>query len=70
MVKLNGFNHLNRMRRVLRIKIFLSSTTEEIETNLTEFLLKQNICVGNYIDAKLSKLGNVYQLILVYAELI
>ena len=58
------------MRRVLRSKIFLGSTTEEVNQGLSEFLTENNICVGNYIDIKLFKLGNVYQLILVYAELI
>ena len=58
------------MRRVLRHKFFLGSTTEEIENLSDEFLKKQNICVGNYVDIKLFKLGNVYQYILVYAEVI
>lgn len=58
------------MRRILRMKIFLGSTTEEIETALTDFLARELICVGNYVDAKLSKLGNVYQLIFVYAEVV
>lgn len=57
-------------RRVLRSKIFLGSTTGEISKDLDEFLNNTNICVGNYIDYKLFKLGNVYQLVFVYAELI
>lgn len=59
-----------KKRRVLRQKMFLGSTTEELQIGLDEFLLKSNICVGNYIDSKLYKLGNVYQMQLFYAELI
>jgi len=58
------------MRRVLRVRIFLGSTVEEINAQIIPFLVDSNICVGNYIDFKLHKLGNVYQLIFVYAELI
>lgn len=58
------------MRRVLRAKLFLGSTIEEIGSRLDGFLEKQGICVGNYVDLKLSKLGNVYQLALVHAELV
>lgn len=58
------------MRRVLRTKIFLGSTTEEVGEKLSSFLEEKNICAGNYIEYKLYKLGNVYQLIFVYAELI
>jgi hypothetical protein len=58
------------MRRVLRMKMFLGSTTEEIDIALAEFLERELICVGNYVDAKLSKLGNVYQLIFVYAGVV
>lgn len=58
------------MRRVLRHKIFLGSTTEEIDIKFSEFLEKNNICPGNYVDIKLFKLGNVYQEIFIYAELI
>jgi hypothetical protein len=55
------------MRRSLRIKIFLGSTTEEIQIKIDEFL-NIPVCIGNYVDFKLSKLGNVYQGILIYAE--
>ena len=58
------------VRRVLRMKIFLGSTTEEVEAAVAEFLERENVCVGNYVDAKLYKLGNVYQLVLPYAELL
>jgi len=58
------------IRRILRMKMFLGSTTEEIEAALGEFLARELICVGNYVDAKLSKLGGVYQMILVYAEVV
>jgi hypothetical protein len=58
------------MRRILKVKMFLGSTTEEIEEKISKWLSKEKICVGNYIDIKLSKLGDVYQLVLVYAELI
>jgi hypothetical protein len=57
------------MRRILKIKIFLGSTTEEIQTKVDEFL-GSFICVGNYIDFQLYKLGNVYQGVLIYAELV
>ena len=58
------------MRRVLRQHIFLGSTTEELNAAVETFLVEKNICVGNYIDFKLNKLGSVYQYILVYAELV
>jgi hypothetical protein len=58
------------MRRILKVKLFLGSTLEEVEVKIFEWLSKEKICVGNYIDIKLSKLGDVYQLILIYAELI
>jgi len=58
------------MNRVLRIKMFLGSTVETVEGNLTAFLESKNLCVGNFVDVRLYKLGQVYQLILVYAELI
>ena len=58
------------MRRVLRMRIFLGSTVEEVEKALLVFLIAENICVGNYIDTKFFKLGNAYQLILVYAEVV
>lgn len=57
-------------RRVLRAQLFLGSTTEEVNTSLAKFLQEKNICVGNYVDIQLWKLGDVYQLALVYAELI
>ena len=57
-------------RRVLRMQMFLGSTLEEIEPQLSSFLNENGICVGNYVDVKLHKLGNVYQLVLVYAELV
>lgn len=58
------------MQRVLRTKLFLGSTTEEIEEKLHSFLEEKNVCPGNYIDYQLYKLGEVYQLIFVFAELI
>jgi len=58
------------MQRVLRTKLFLGSTTEEIEGKLQEFLEEKNVCPGNYVEYQLYKLGEVYQLIFVFAELI
>lgn len=57
-------------RRVLRTEIFLGSTTEELNEQLNTFLQKECICPGNYIEYKLCKLGNVYQLIFVFARLL
>ena len=51
------------------MKLFLGSTTEEVELAASDWLAKKNICVGNYIESTLYKLGDVYQLVLVYAEL-
>lgn len=56
--------------RVLRTKMFLGSMIENVDKELDSFLRKNNICVGNYVDIKLHKLGGVYQLILVYAEVV
>ena len=56
--------------RVLRTKLFLASTLSSIEREFQNFLEEQNICVGNYIDIKLFRLGNIYQLIFVYAKVI
>ena len=58
------------MRRVIRQEMFLGSTIEEISHQVNMFLLQNNICVGNYIDIKLFKRGNVYQYVFIYAELI
>jgi hypothetical protein len=58
------------MQRVLRTKLFLGSTTEEIEEKLQNFLEEKNVCPGNYVAYQLYKLGEVYQLIFVFAELI
>lgn len=58
------------MRRALRFKLFLGSTTEEVEQKLMAWTEQQNVCVGNYVDAKLHKLGGVYQLLLVYAVVV
>jgi hypothetical protein len=57
------------LNRILRTKILLASTIEGLDKNLSEWLSSNNLCVGNYVDVKLYKLGSVYQLILVYAEL-
>jgi hypothetical protein len=57
------------LKRVLRIKLFLGSTTEQVQQELDTFLAP-GICPSNYIDFKLNKLGNVYQGCLVYAELV
>ena len=57
-------------RRVIRQKIFLGSTIEEINIAFDSFLEKENICVGNYIDSKLYKLGGVYQFQFFYAKVI
>jgi len=45
------------MRR-LRIKLFLGSTLEEIQPQISKFI--EGKCPGNYIDLKLWKHGNVY----------
>lgn len=57
-------------RRILRTKLFLGSTTEELDEQLSKYLQIENICPGNYIDYKLYKHGGVYQLIFVYAKLL
>ena len=54
--------------RLLRIKFFLGSTTEEIQNQISPFV--DSMCPGNYVDLKLWKLGNVYQAALIYAELV
>jgi len=56
--------------RYLRIKFFLGSTIEEIQRSLNAFLNNENICIGNFRDLKLWKEGSVYQVSLVYAELV
>jgi len=53
------------MTRLLRVKIFLGSTTEQIEKDMNKFLDK--VCPGNYIEHRLYKHGGVYQLVLFYA---
>ena len=58
------------MKRILKIEIFLGSTTEEINLKIDNFLNEKELCPGNYIDIKLFKLGNVYQGVLIYAKLI
>lgn len=58
------------MRRELRSKIFIGSTTEEIEKAFTDFLISEKMCPGNYVDIQLYKHGNVYQLVFMYAVLI
>lgn len=57
-------------RRELRVKIVTGSTTEKIEEKLNAWLREQNMCPGNYLDVTLHKLGGVYQLVLVYAEVV
>jgi hypothetical protein len=59
---------MNAPRRVLRVRFFLGSTTEEIQLTIEEFL-RPGVCPGNYVDLKLWKHGAVYQAALVYAEL-
>ena len=54
--------------RVLKVKFFLGSTTEELEKQMLQFL-GDKTCPGNYINFQLYKLGNVYQGILFYAKL-
>lgn len=58
------------MKRVLRFKIFLGSTTEEIEESMSLWLKENQTCPGNYVDSKLYKLGSVYQMVFWYCELI
>jgi hypothetical protein len=50
--------------------MLFASTVEELDTLLNDFLEKSNICIGNYTDLKLWKNGSIYQLALVYAEVI
>jgi len=57
-----------RIVRELRFKLFLGSTTEEIEEKVNEFLVKKEMCPGNYVTHELDKLGDVYQLAFFYAE--
>ena len=57
-------------QRVLRTKLLFASTIEELEEFFESFLEAVNICVGNYVDLKLWKLGNIYQLALIYAVVI
>ena len=57
-------------RRVIRMHIFLGSTTEEVNAAASAFFVEKQICVGNYVDCRLYKLGSVYQLVFIYAELI
>lgn len=54
---------------MLRVKWFLGSTTEEVQKQMDEFL-SPGVCPGNYVDLKLWKHGDVYQAVLVYAELV
>jgi len=56
------------VKRVLRIKIFAASTVEALERKAGVWLAGENVCLGNYVDARLNQLGNVYQLVLVYGE--
>jgi hypothetical protein len=58
------------IRRVVRQRLFLGSTIEEIEVKIKKFLEDEAICVGNYVSSQLFKLGNVYQYIFTYAELV
>lgn len=57
------------MKRELRVKIFLGSTTEETSESLNEFLEQEHFC-PNYVSSDLYKHGSVYQLILWYAVVI
>lgn len=61
---------MKEKRRQLRTKIFLGSTTEEINKALEKFYKENEICLGNYRDHQLYKLGGVYQFVLIYAELV
>ena len=56
--------------RELRSKIFLGSTTEEIELELNNFIKESKMCPGNYVNSKLYKLGSVYQLLFFYAKIV
>jgi hypothetical protein len=58
------------IERVLRIKWFLGSTIERIEEAMGKFLGGSGLCPGNYVDLMLWKFGDVYQVALVYAEVI
>lgn len=58
------------VERVTRVKWFLGSTTERVEEAMNGFLAKVGLCPGNYMDLKVFKLGEVYQAVLVYAEVV
>jgi hypothetical protein len=58
------------VERVLRIKWFLGSTTERIEEAMNSFLGGSGLCPGNYVDLMLWKHGDVYQVALVYADVV
>ena len=54
-------------QRRLRFKLFVGSTTEEIETDVQTFC--ESLCPGNLIASRLYRLGGVYQFAVWYAEL-
>jgi len=58
------------MRRVLRIKMFLASTLEEMQQDMDVWLEKNNICPGNYTASDLYKHGGVYQMVIWYATVV
>jgi len=64
------FDNIELKARVLRTKILLASTIGTIEYEFSKFLEENNVCVSNYIDIKLFRLGNIYQLIFVYAKVV
>ncbi len=57
------------VERTLRIKWFLGSTLERIQEQMDKFL-GGSMCPGNYVDLMLWKHGDVYQVALVYAEVV
>ena len=48
------------------LKVLIDLATGKVE----QFLEENNVCLGNFVDAKLFKLGNVYQYILYYGIVI
>lgn len=57
-------------RRVTRIQIWVGSTVEELSETVNSWLVSTNLCPGNVLSFRLTKLGNVYQGTLLYAQVI
>lgn len=55
--------------RVVRLKIFIGSTVDEISREFNSFFM-DDLCPGNVIKTQLYKYGNVYQYEVLYAQLL